>query len=203
MNVFKYLLILTALMMLPMAWAEKIEIKSNPEEAEIFVLSDEASPAQKIGKTPFKQDLKELIQTYVKKNNFIIELRKDGYDPYRILFTKTSNLDVELAVNMEVSKEIKTIKKHDMLMVELFDVQKLIRGKNFTDAMNKLNLLEKDYPHFSIIAELKATTYYMMKDVEKALSYYRKSFALNSDNVDSYKMKVYLEKKLGIDTEKN
>ncbi len=200
---FKYLLILTALMMLPMAWAEKIEIKSNPEEAEIFVLSDEASPAQKIGKTPFKQDLKELIQTYVKKNNFIIELRKDGYDPYRILFTKTSNLDVELAVNMEVSKEIKTIKKHDMLMVELFDVQKLIRGKNFTDAMNKLNLLEKDYPHFSIIAELKATTYYMMKDVEKALSYYRKSFALNSDNVDSYKMKVYLEKKLGIDTEKN
>lgn len=184
-------------------WAEKIEIKSNPEEAEIFVLTDEGGAPQKIGKTPFKQDLKELIQTYVKKNNFVFELRKEGYEPYRVLFTKTSNLDVELAVNLEVSREIKTIKRHDMLMVELFDVQKLIRGKNFTDAMNKLNTLEKDYPHFSIIAELKATTYYMMKDVEKALSYYRKSFALNSDNVDSYKMKVYLEKKLGIDTEKN
>jgi tetratricopeptide (TPR) repeat protein len=184
-------------------WAEKIEIKSNPEEAEIFILSDEGTQPQKIGKTPFKQDLKELIQTYVKKNNFVFELRKEGYEPYRVLFTKTSNLDVELAVNLEVSREIKTIKRHDMLMVELFDVQKLIRGKNFPDAMNKLNLLEKDYPHFSIIAELKGTTYYMMKDVEKALSYYRKSFALNSDNVDSYKMKVYLEKKLGIDTEKN
>lgn len=184
-------------------WAEKIEIKSNPEEAEIFILTDEGTAPQKIGKTPFKQDLKELIQTYVKKNNFVFELRKEGYEPYRVLFTKTSNLDVELAVNLEVSREIKTIKRHDMLMVELFDVQKLIRGKNFTDAMNKLNILEKDYPHFSIIAELKATTYYMMKDVEKALSYYRKSFALNSDNVDSYKMKVYLEKKLGIDTEKN
>lgn len=184
-------------------WAEKIEIKSNPEEAEIYILTDEGTSPQKIGKTPFKQDLKELIQTYVKKNNFVFELRKDGYEPYRVLFTKTSNLDVELAINLEVSREIKTIKKHDMLMVELFDVQKLIRGKNFTDAMNKLNTLEKDYPHFSIIAELKATTYYMMKDVEKALAYYRKSFALNSDNVDSYKMKVYLEKKLGIDTEKN
>ena len=183
--------------------AEKIEIKSNPEEAEIYVLSDESANAQKIGKTPFKQDLKELIQTYVKKNNFVIELRKDGYESYRILLTKTSNLDVELSVNMEVSREIQTIKKHDLLVVELFDVQKLIRGKNFVDAMNKLNELEKKYPHFSIIAELKATTYYMMKDVEKALSYYRKSFALNSDNVDAYKMKVYLEKKLGIDTEKN
>ena len=183
--------------------AEKIEIKSNPEEAEIYVLSDESAAPQKIGKTPFKQDLKELIQTYVKKNNFVIELRKDGYESYRILLTKTSNLDVELSVNMEVSREIQTIKKHDLLVVELFDVQKLIRGKNFVDAMNKLNELEKKYPHFSIIAELKATTYYMQKDVEKALSYYRKAFALNSDNVDAYKMKVYLEKKLGIDTEKN
>lgn len=185
------------------AFAEKIEIKSNPEEADIFVLSDEGGEPQKIGKTPFKQDLKELIATYVKKNNFVIELRKDGYEHYRILFTKTSNIDVELSVNMEVSREIQTIKKHDLLMVELFDVQKLIRGKNFPDAMLKLNELEKKYPHFSIIAELKATTYYMQKDVEKALSYYRKSFALNSDNVDAYKMKVYLEKKLGIDVEKN
>lgn len=200
----KQLLLITILTLLSTnVLAEKIEIKSNPEEAEIYVLSDESATAQKIGKTPYKQDLKELIQTYVKKNNFVIELRKDGYESYRILLTKTSNLDVELSVNMEVSREIQTIKKHDLLVVELFDVQKLIRGKNFVDAMNKLNELEKKYPHFSIIAELKATTYYMMKDVEKALSYYRKSFALNSDNVDSYKMKVYLEKKLGIDTEKN
>ncbi len=198
------LFIILAMILLPLlGWAEKIEIKSNPEEAEIFIMTDDAANPQKIGKTPFSQDLKELIQTYVKKNTFVFELRKDGYEPYRVLFTKTSNLDVELAVNLEVSREIKTIKKHDLLMVELFDVQKLIRSKNFADALNRLNNLEKDYPHFSIIAELKATTYYMMKDVEKALSYYRKSFALNSDNVDSYKMKVYLEKKLGIDTEKN
>lgn len=201
LNLFRLIFVIAILP--TYVWAEKIEIKSNPEEAEIFIISDEGGEPQKIGKTPFKQDLKELIQTYVKKNNFVFEIRKDGYEPYRVLFTKTSNLDVELAVNLEVSRDIKTIKKHDLLMVELFDVQKLIRGKNFPDALNKLNLLEKDYPHFSIIAELKATTYYMMKDVEKALSYYRKSFALNSDNVDAYKMKVYLEKKLGIDTEKN
>lgn len=199
----RILFILLIILTSASALAEKIEIKSNPEEAEIFVLSDDSSAPQKIGKTPLKQDLKELIKTYVKKNTFILELRKDGYEPYRILFTKTSNLDVELSVNMEVSRDIQTIKKHDLLMVELFDVQKMIRSKNFVDAMNKLNDLEKRYPHFSIIAELKATTYYMQKDVEKALSYYRKSFALNADNVDSYKMKVYLEKKLGIDTEKN
>ena len=34
------------------AWAEKIEIKSNPEEAEIFVSYDDTTAPQKIGKTP-------------------------------------------------------------------------------------------------------------------------------------------------------
>jgi tetratricopeptide (TPR) repeat protein len=184
-------------------FAAKIDIKSNPVEAEILIYFSENSPPQKIGKTPFTYNLEELINTYVKKNSFIIELRKDGFEPYKILFSKTSNLDVELSVNLEVNKDISTIKKHDQLIVEIFDVQKLIRGKNFTDALGKLNNLEKDYPHFSIISELKGTTYYMMKDIEKALSQYRKAFALNSDNVDAYKMKVYLEKRLGIDTEKN
>lgn len=199
----RFLLLTTFFLLSTAAFAAKIDIKSNPEEAEIFIYNDDSSPAQKLGKTPYNNNLDELIKTYVKKNNFIIEIRKEGFDPYKVLFTKTSSLDVELSVNLEVSKDIKTIKKHDMLMSELFEVQKLIRSKNFADALTKLTTLEKDYPHFSIIAELKATNYYMMKDVEKALSYYRKAFALNSENVDSYKMKVYLEKKLGIDTEKN
>ncbi|MFZ4713675.1 MAG: tetratricopeptide repeat protein [Bacteriovoracaceae bacterium] len=183
------------------AMAQKIDIKSNPEEAEIVIYSDESSPPQKLGKTPYTANLKDLITTYVKKNNFIIELRKEGFEPYKVLFTKTTNLDVELAVSLEISRTVKTIKKHDMLVTELFDVQKLIRGKNFGDAIKKLDLLEKDNPQFSVIAELKATTYYMMKDMENALSYYRKAFSINSDNVDSYKMKVYLEKIMKIDTE--
>lgn len=199
----RLLLLTTFFLISTGAFAAKIDIKSNPEEAEIFVYYDENAAPQKLGKTPYNYNLEELIKTYVKKNNFIIEIRKEGFDPYKVLFTKTSGMDVELSVNLEVSKDIKTIKKHDMLMSELFEVQKLIRSKNFADALTKLTILEKDFPHFSIIAELKATNYYMMKDVEKALSYYRKAFALNSDNVDSYKMKVYLEKKLGIDTEKN
>jgi hypothetical protein len=198
-----FCLIFIILIMICGAQAAKIDIRSNPEEAEILIYMSENAVPQKIGKTPFTYNLEELINTYVKKNNFIIEIRKEGFEPYKILFSKTSNLDVELSVNLEVNKDIRTIRKHDQLIVEIFDVQKLIRGKNFADALNKLNLLEKDYPHFSIIAELKGTTYYMMKDIEKSLSQYRKAFALNSENVDAYKMKVYLEKRLGVDTEKN
>jgi tetratricopeptide (TPR) repeat protein len=197
----KFILVCICLAFSTASFAQKFSVKSNPEGAEIFVYSDANDKPERIGKTPYKQNLNELIQTYVKKNTFIIELRKKGFQTYRILFAKTTNIDIDLSVNMIVSDKLSTIKEHDMMMIALFEVQKLIRGRNYADALKKLDTLEEDYEGFSIISELKATTYYMQKNVEKALSYYRKAFSQNSDNVDAFKMKVYLEKKLGVDVD--
>jgi tetratricopeptide (TPR) repeat protein len=108
---------------------------------------------------------------------------------------------MQLTANLELSKTISNIREHDLLMNNLFDVQKLIRGKNFRDALTKLDELEAKHPLLSVIPELKATAYYMNKEVENALSYYRKAFALNPENSDAYRMKLYLEKKLNVDTE--
>jgi len=180
------------------ALAADIKIESQPSEVEIFIQSDANEKPNLIGKTPFKQDLDQLIASYVKSNSFIISMKKKGYENYNVLFTKTSSVDVNLTVNLKVDPKISKIIDHDNLMMALFNVQKLIRGRNITDAIKQLDELEKKYKDFSIVAELKATAYYMNKDVENALAYYRRAFALNSGNIDAYKMKVYLEKKLGV-----
>ena len=184
----------------PFVLAAKIIIKSQPEGAEIFIMDGGSRPVL-LGKTPFESDLDEIIRTYVKSSSFLIELRKDGHDPYRLLLAKTANVDMTLTATLELSKAITNIKEHDLLMNELFDAQKLIRARNFTDAISKLDELEKKNPRLSIIPELRATAMYLNKDAEGALSYYRKAFAVNPDNADAYRMKVYLEKKLGVDSE--
>jgi len=180
--------------------AANFEIKSNPNGAEIYI--DEGSNKfVKLGATPFKMDTTQFYSSYVKSESFVLEVRKNGHEPYRVLVAKLPNSDVVLNVSLKVLDEIKRIKEYDLLITNLFEVQKLIRGGNFPDAINKLDALELKFDQFSVIYELKATTYYMMKDIEKALSYYRKAFAVNSDNVDAFKMKVYIEKKLGVDSE--
>lgn len=181
------------------ALAAKLTIKSQPEGAEIFVSINGKNV--RLGATPYEADLTEVIRTYVKSNSFVIELKKAGHMPYRVLLAKTEDVDLELTANLELDEAISNHKEHDLLMNQLFDVQKLIRGRNFRDALLKLDDLEKKHPTLSIIPELKATSYYMNKEVENALSYYRKAFALNPDNSDAYRMKVYLEKKLGVDSE--
>jgi tetratricopeptide (TPR) repeat protein len=184
----------------PLALAGKLTIKSQPDAAEIFIIDGNSKPVL-LGKTPFESDLEDIIRNYVKSSSFLLELKKDGHDPYRVLVAKSANVDMALTATLELSQAITNIKEHDFLMNELFDVQKLIRARNFTDAINKLEDLEKKNPRLSIIPELRATAMYLNKDVEGALSYYRKAFSVNPDNADAYRMKIYLEKKLGVDSE--
>jgi tetratricopeptide (TPR) repeat protein len=196
----KLLLTFVVFSLWSLAYASKLSIKSRPEGAEIYITDSESRPVL-IGKTPFEADLDEFIKSYVKSTSFLVELKKDGHDPYRVLLARTTNVDMTLTANLELSKNITNLKEHDLLMNELFDVQKLIRARNFSDAISKLTDLEKKNPNLSIIPELRATALYLNKDVEAALSYYRKAFAINPDNADAYRMKVYLEKKLGVDSE--
>jgi tetratricopeptide (TPR) repeat protein len=179
--------------------ASKLVIKSQPDGAEIYIVAGE-KPVR-LGVTPYEADLGEVVNTYVKASSFLLELRKPGHEPYRLLLAKTSDVDMQLTANLELSKTVSNIREHDLLMNNLFDVQKLIRGKNFRDALTKLDELEVKHPLLSVIPELKATAYYMNKEVENALSYYRKAFALNPENSDAYRMKLYLEKKLNVDSE--
>lgn len=195
---YKFALILS---LIPgLSWANKLSIKSQPEGAEIFIVGSSGKPVR-LGATPYEANLTDVINSYVKATSFVLEIKKSGHLPYRVLLAKTADVDLELAANLELDPAISNIKAHDLLMNQLFDVQKMIRGRNFRDALLKLDDLEKKNPDFSIIPELKATAYYMNKEVENSLSYYRKAFSLNPENADAYRMKVYLEKKLGLDSE--
>lgn len=196
----RLMLLITILSFIPSTgWGSKLIIKSQPEGAEIFI-STSGKPIR-LGVSPYEANLTEVMNTYVKASSFLLEIKKPGHNAYRVLLAKTEDVDIELTANLELNEEISNIKEHDLLMNQLFDVQKLVRGRNFRDALLKLDDLEKKHPLLSIIPEMKATAYYMNKDVENALSYYRRAFALNSDNHDAYRMKLYLEKKMGIDSE--
>lgn len=194
---------LLVLFIIPSLHGADFELITTPKEAEVFVYEQFGESPQKIGNTPIKMEVSQFY-SYTKSDTFFtMEIRKEGYDPIRFIMMKAGDAELKMNLKMDVAKEITTIKKHDKLIADLFDVQKLIRSNNFGEALAKLELLEKDYPNFSIIPELKGITYYMNKDIEKALSQFRAAFSKNSENRDAFKMKVYLEKKLGIDTELN
>jgi len=176
-------------------YGDEFRIRSNPEQADIYVKNTNTGAKIKIGKTPLTMPLAELISNFAKADVFILELAKDGFEPYRILITKMGSNDIDLLVNLKISKNIKRIKDTDYLISQLFETQRQIRAKDYSGALKKLDKLEEKFPHYSIVYELKASAYYLDKQFKRALNYYRKAFSVNSDNRDAYIMKVYLEKK--------
>ena len=46
--------------------------------------------------------------------------------------------------------------------------------------------------------ELLGSAYYLKKDFRSSLGAYRKAFSLNPDNMDAYRMKLYLEKSFNV-----
>lgn len=183
------------------AFAKTFEIITTPEGAEVFIELQKGKGEIKLGNTPLKLPSKEVFSQSGADKTFMLKISKDGFDPYRVMMVKNPGVEYKMEVLLETSKEIKTVKEHDMLMSDLFKAQRLIRSNNTADALSMLRKLEKEHKDFSIISELKGIAYYMRKDLNNALSMFREAFSKNSKNIDAYKMKTYLEKRLGLDSE--
>ena len=74
----------------------------------------------------------------------------------------------------------------------------MVRLKDYQSSLQKLEMLERKFPHFSIIHEMKGMIFYLQKNFKMALNFYRKANGINPQNIEAYKMKTYLEKKFGI-----
>lgn len=180
--------------------AEELSIISNPIECVVYVKNAETGKRVKVGKTPFKGDLDQISRNITDGNVFMIEVEKPGFETYRILLTRLSNVDMKLSVNLEVDSDMRLTQDFDLLSSELFDVQRMVRNKDYNNSLEKLKILEKKFPHFSIVYEMQGSVYYLMKEFKKSLSFYRKAFGVNPKNREAFMMKSYLENKFKLDT---
>lgn len=180
------------------AFAGGIKITSSPDQCEIFVIDPEDGKKTVLGKTPFEGDVDQLKSTIAENGVAQLEIHKPGFIPYNLALPMVGGSDMKIFANLEVEKDIALTQDIDLLMGDLFDVLRMVRVKDFGNGIKKLELLEKKFPHYSIIYEMKGMISYLQKNYKQALNFYRKSFGLNPKNREAYRMKVYLEKKFNI-----
>lgn len=178
--------------------ANELKIDTSPEGAEIFVKKNPDDEPVKIGNSPYSGKVEDVRQKFNLGQTFFLELRKEGHEPYHILLAPISKSKIELSFKLKISRDIELTKKFDSIANQLFEAQRLTRDKNFENALKILDEIEKEEKYLSITNEMKGGIYYLKKDFNTALSYYRKAFSINAENKDAYSMKLYLEKSLGI-----
>lgn len=180
-----------------MTYSATLTVNSNPSDCNVYVV-DKNGKKVSLGSTPYKAQMENLQSNYGSDGPIQIEVYKPGFEAYSISVPFLKKGDVDLNANLKVEKNIRLAQDFDFLVSDLFDVLRLMRGKNLDIAFAKLEKLEVKFPHFSIIHEMKGSISYMRKDFKNSLSFYRKAFGINPKNMEAYKMKSYLEKKFNL-----
>lgn len=178
--------------------ASEVRISSNPVGALVYVENSQTGKKIEIGKTPILVLRRELEQKNGSDRPFIINIDKEGFVSYRVLFLGFENENIEINANLEIKSDIRQVEDFDALIGEILDIQRLIRTKNYKESLDRLNIIERKFHQFSVIPELKGSIQYLNKDLQGALASYRRAFSLNPKNHDVYRMKKYLETHFGL-----
>ncbi len=177
--------------------AAEFEVVSNPLDCDVFVIGQDGKKIA-LGKTPFKMDLDALKAAHGQNGVVNITVAKPGFESFNIVVPILTKSNVKINSSLEIERDIKLTQDFDLLTSDLFDALRMMRVKDYKSAYAKLELLEKKFPHFSIIYEMKGAILYLQNEYTMALNFYRKAFGINPENREAFKMKTYLEKKFGV-----
>lgn len=195
----KYIYIILLILSFSFSHANDLVISTTPDNAEIRIRRLTDTTSRKAGQSPFKMPLSQLLSSYASGSDmFMIEVVKEGHEVYRTVLPSFVKADVSMQILLQPRADWEEYKKIDKAIAELFEAQRMIRSKNYDGAGKKIDEVEKNYPHLSITKELKASSYYLRNDYKKALDYYQQAYYANTENLDAYKMMVYLEKSMGV-----
>jgi tetratricopeptide (TPR) repeat protein len=184
------------------AFSAEVIIDTIPSKANLFIVNPKTLNKTSIGKSPFKMTFEDFTSAYAKGDSFIIEVSKEGHQRESIMILNNGRNNIEVKVSLEAIRDHEKTREFDSLISSLFDVQRLVRNRNYKDALNILNSLEKEHPEVSSVYEIKAGALYLSKEFSRSLAYYRKAFDLNPKNSEAYRMKQYLEKKFKLESPK-
>lgn len=194
----KRLIFLCFLLFSNLLFASKITINSDPPESNVFVRELGSSNYKKLGKAPLETSFEELKTYFVNTAVFMIEVRKKGYLPYRVTVNDLAKADMDMLVNLEPREDFLKYPKIDKNIAELFEAQRLLRAKQYDEAISVLKGVGEKEPFLSIIPEFIGSAYYLKKQNRKSLDFYKKAYRINPENRDAFVMKNYLEKALGV-----
>lgn len=172
-----------------------IKINSKPEGAKIFVRNMTSESSEEIGVTPLIIKSEDLEKKKLKEGALFVELKKEGYEEGRVLLAETEAVEIDVSLKLKPRDELAEAKKFDRVSGELFEIQRLIRNKDYPEALKLTEKIKKDFPELSVPNELEGSIYYLQNDFKKSLEAFNIAYRKNSDNTFVLKMKKLLQQR--------
>lgn len=175
--------------------SSSVRVETVPEGAEVLVSTGGQVPS-KVGMTPTQIDT-----TLAKFNEspVLVSISKPGFKRESVLVPPSAlgqEAKIQLQLTEDAAGPTKASQNIDTMIDEVArsvaKVQDLVRGKEYDQAMTSINSLLLKYPNVSTLYGLQGNIFYIQKNIDKALSAYRKAESL-APNGDTQKIINKLE----------
>jgi len=158
--------------------AGHVRFQSNPNEASVELISNDNRGATLVGQTPLMLD-KVKISSLQKSGPYIFRITREGFAPREITIASLTGLQLDYNVDL---KPIAMSPKTNLLVNELFAAQNLAQQHNYEEALNKLDVLQKDFPEIVAIYEMRGSIYMIKGQYALANKEFKRAITLDPEN---------------------
>lgn len=194
MAYFKYISLPLIILFLASCGGAKFTVKSDPPQADVFIVDVKSGEKKNIGKTPLElpaDDVKKTVQNAPAPGEFYtVVIEKTGFEtqslsvPAGQFTTVLTALDVKLKEG-PTKKELTVAKE---ILDHLFLAQKLAMAGQFERAHIELDKIITPYPDFTKALTMRASIYYVQKNYAESLKWYEEALKVDPANDDAVKM---------------
>ena len=188
--------VITAFLFAVIAGCGTVEINSEPREAEIFVLGPGQDKGRPLGKTPFQGALSDMTDI-AGEGPLVIQLRKQGYLPQSIFVPNVSGSDLKISLVLPSAKSDSQFTEINRIVRIALRAEREILEKRFDAAMASAQEIRKINENATSSYEIEGAVFLLKGQLEKSLSSWQKSLAIEPQNADALGMVNLIEKKLG------
>jgi tetratricopeptide (TPR) repeat protein len=175
----------------------RVNFRSEPEGATVFVKPVGSGALKQIGVTPFTADSHQLNSESGGAGPIVVEYQKEGYRNARVLITELSSLDLSVNMDLELANPLEdpaVLNKH---IDQAFEAQRLLRAGRPAEALRLIAEAKKEAPNLSIFYEIEGGIHYLEGDYKSAFDAYKVAVSLNPNSPSAVRMRDKLVERLG------
>ncbi|TNE97063.1 MAG: hypothetical protein EP326_12145 [Deltaproteobacteria bacterium] len=149
-----------------------------------------------IGQTPLNFRADEIEKKYEGSGPISVEYRKEGYQSKKVMITELSAVDLKVKMELMAESGLEDQRRLNWVVDSLFEVKRLVSAKRYDDAIELLKKVKEAVPQVSAVYELEGGIYFIQNKLHAALDSYTMSVRYNPKNMESIRMKEFVEQKI-------
>jgi hypothetical protein len=190
-----YQLVFATFVILTNSCGGTLNVRTNPAEAELFLVQPGKVDSKSLGKTPYTAKIGDLGAA-ANGGPIVVQVQKKGFMPQSLYIPNATGSKLDFDVNLrpvnpgsyeDVNKIVKLV----------LQAERQIMLKQVDEAIKTADAIKAINDNIAMAYEIEGAAQFVKGDLQKARVAWNRSLAIDPENPDTVKMLKTIDEKIG------